>query len=379
MASTSSPLRRTSLYPEHLRLGARMVPFAGWEMPVQYAGILQEHRSVRNAVGMFDVSHMGEFRVQGAAALDFLQRLTPNDLSSVPVGGSQYSSFLRDDGGMLDDIFIYRLDDGYLVVVNAANVEKIDAWLVDHADVNARVRNVSDETALVAVQGPLAVQTVQQLTSSDLSTLPRRGIRPDTIAGVRCLAARTGYTGEDGLELFCEPSDAVALWQELGEVSDRAIQPCGLGARDTLRLEAGNLLYGHDMDESINPLEAGLGFTVKLDKGEFLGRDALRRAATEGTARRLIGFELAEPGVARSDCPVEEAGREVGRVTSGSFSPTLERSIGLAYVPRELAIVGQALDVVIRGRRTGAKVVKLPFYRAKNRPPVAPAAAKEST
>jgi aminomethyltransferase len=340
-----------------------MVPFAGWEMPVQYKSIIQEHRSVREAVGMFDVSHMGEFRVQGPAALSFLQSLTPNDLTK---------TLLRPDGGMIDDIFIYRLSDGYLVVVNASNVEKVAGWLAEHAQSGADVTNVSDETSLIAVQGPLAVETVQLLTSSDLSTLPRRGIRSETIAGVPCLAARTGYTGEDGLEIFCRSDDAVALWRALADVGDKRIQPCGLGARDTLRLEAGNLLYGHDMDESVNPLEAGLGFTVKLGKGPFVGREALERVAAEGPGRRLVGFEMVDRGVPRSECPVQVAGKTVGRVTSGTFSPTLERSIGMAYVERELANVGQAIDVVIRDKPAGAITVKLPFYRSKSRSSGAP-------
>jgi aminomethyltransferase len=219
---------------------------------------------------------------------------------------------------------------------------------------------------------------VQTLTPSDLSTLSRRGIRPESIAGIACLAARTGYTGEDGLEIFCDPGDAVALWQALLSVTVVAMQPCGLGARDTLRLEAGNLLYGHDMDESVNPLEAGLGWTVKLSKGEFVGREALERIASEGPHRRLVGFEMVDRGVPRSECAVEVGGRNVGRVTSGTFSPTLERSIGMAYVEPALASIGQPIDVVIRDRPTGAVVVKMPFYRSKSRLATNPSATKAS-
>jgi aminomethyltransferase len=354
-----------------------MVPFAGWEMPVQYQSIMQEHRSVRSSAGMFDVSHMGEFHVTGRAALDFLQRLTPNDLAGVVEGSSQYSSLLRPDGGMLDDIFIYHVSDGYLVVVNASNVEKVAGWLADHDQDGADVRNVSGETALIAVQGPRALETVQPLAESDLATLQRRGIRRDRIAGVACLAARTGYTGEDGLEIFCAWSDAVPLWRSLLAVDDHAIQPCGLGARDTLRLEAGNLLYGHDMDETVNPLEVGLSFAVKLAKGDFIGRAALERVAAEGPRRRLVGFQMIDRGVPRSNCLVEQAGRTVGRVTSGTFSPTLERSIGMALVESPAASIGQELDVVIRDKPTRAVTVKLPFYRSKSRSAGTPSAVKQ--
>lgn len=371
----TAPLKRTPLYEEHVRLGARMVPFAGWDMPVQYQSIIQEHRAVRESAGVFDVSHMGEFRISGADATAFLQRLTPNDVSALGPGTSQYSSLLRPDGGMLDDVFVYRLDDDYLVVVNASNVEKVGAWLAAHEGPGTNVSNVSRETALIAIQGPRAVEAIQPLIEGRLDTLPRRGIRPDRVAGMECLVARTGYTGEDGLEIYCASEDAVDLWRAALERSVRPIQPCGLGARDTLRLEAGNLLYGHDLDESINPLEAGLGFAVKLNKGEFIGRDALLRAREQGLHHRLVGFEMVERGIPRAEYPVQVKGRKVGRVTSGSYAPTLDRNIGLAYVESELASVGQDLDVVIRERPVRARVVKLPFYRATTRPVASPGTA----
>jgi aminomethyltransferase len=365
---TDASLKRTPLYAEHLKLNARMVPFAGWDMPVQYQSILQEHRAVRESAGMFDVSHMGEFRVSGPRAADFLQQLTPNDVSTLAPGGSQYSCLLREDGGIIDDIFIYRLDDGFLVVVNAANIEKADAWFAAHRLPGADVANVSAETALIAVQGPLAVRAAQPLVEGDLATLPRRGVRPDVVAGVRALVARTGYTGEDGLEIFVPAGRAVGVWRALLERAALPIQPAGLGARDTLRLEAGNLLYGHDMDETVNPIEAGLNFIVKLDKGPFLGRDALIRTREEGPRKRLVGFEMVERGVPRSEFPVERDQRVVGRVTSGSYAPTLDKNIGMAYVEPRLASLGEELDVVIREKPVRAKVVKLPFYRSKNRP-----------
>ena len=361
-------LKRTPLYEEHLRLGARLVPFAGWEMPVQYQSILQEHRAVRGSVGAFDVSHMGEFESAGPGALEFLQRLTPNDVARLTPGASQYSCLLQPDAGMLDDIFVYRLEDRYLVVVNAGNIDKVDAWLAEHARPGAVVRNVSDETALIAVQGPLAVASLQPVANGDLSTLPRRGIRLETVAGVACLTARTGYTGEDGLEIFCPADAAITVWQAVLEQAARPIQPCGLGARDTLRLEAGNLLYGHDMDESVNPLEAGLGFIVKLDKGDFIGRDVLAKVKETGPVRRLVGFEMVERGVPRSGFAVQVDRRAVGHVTSGSFAPTVERNVGLAYLDTTLTTVGQPIDILIREKPIAARVVKLPFYRSGKRP-----------
>src|SRR5579884_837355 len=279
---TEAELRRTPLHAEHRRLGARMVPFAGWEMPLQYQSIIQEHRAVRQAVGMFDVSHMGEFEISGSASGDFLQWLTPNDVRALVPGASQYSCLLRPDAGIIDDIVIYRLDGRYLVVVNAANVDKVATWFREQSSPDVVVTNVSDQTGLIAVQGPLAVEAVQPLTSDDLSTLPRRGIRAQRIADVECLIARTGYTGEDGVEIFCRAEHLLTVWRAILDRAAHPVQPCGLGARDTLRLEAGNLLYGHDMDEATNPLEAGLGFIVKLDKGDFIGREALLRAKEAG-------------------------------------------------------------------------------------------------
>lgn len=362
------PLKKTPLHSEHLRLGARMVPFAGWEMPVQYQSILQEHRAVRSSVGVFDVSHMGEFEISGPAALELLQWLTPNDVAALEPGASQYSCLLRPDAGMIDDIFIYRLDDRYLVVVNASNIEKVEAWLAENSRPGATVRNVSDETALIAVQGPDGLETVRPLATGDLTTLARRGIRPEEVAGVPCRVGRTGYTGEDGVEMFCAAGDAVTVWRAVLEQRDGGVQPCGLGARDTLRLEAGNLLYGHDMDEATNPLEAGLGFIVKLDKGDFLGRDVLVKVKEQGPRRRLIGFEMLDRGVPRADCPVQVDGKTVGRVTSGSFAPALDRNIGLAYVEPAVAGVGQKLDIVIREKPVAAQVVKRTFYRPRKRP-----------
>jgi aminomethyltransferase len=372
MTIGEAALKQTALHAEHIRLGARMVPFAGWDMPVQYQSILKEHRSVRGSVGMFDVSHMGEFRVRGGGASAFLQGLTPNDVSTIRVGGSQYSCLLLPDGGMIDDIFIYRPDEDFLLVVNASNVQKVADWLGDRPQPGVEVVDVSDETALVAVQGPDAVCAVQTLSIVDLTGLPRRAIRRQPIAGIDCLVARTGYTGEDGLEIFCSPRDVLRLWRAILDSQTRPVEPCGLGARDTLRLEAGNLLYGHDMDESVNPLEAGLGFIVKPDKGDFIGRDALVRTAENGPRQRLVGFEMVDRGIPRVDCEIVLADRTVGRVTSGSYGPTVDRNIGLGYVEPPLATIGQSFEIVIRDRPVGARVVKLPFYRSKTRAPSRP-------
>ena len=363
----SDELLRTPLHGQHLRLGARMVPFAGWDMPVQYKSIIQEHRAVREAAGMFDVSHMGEFRISGPGATAYLQRLTPNDVSTLQLGAAQYSCLLREDGGMIDDIFVYRLEDGYLVVVNAANVAKVAEWLAAHPADNASVTDESSETALIAVQGPLALSALQPLVGDDLAALPRRSIGTFQVAGVPALVGRTGYTGEDGVEIFVASGHAVQVWRSILERAALPVQPCGLGARDTLRLEAGNLLYGHDMDESVNPVEAGLNFILKLEKGDFIGRHALIRAKADGVAKRLVGFEMVERGVPRSEFSIEWDGRTVGRVTSGSYAPTLDRNIGLGYVESQLATIGQEINIVIRERGVRARVVKLPFYRPRAR------------
>lgn len=363
----SEPLCRTPLYEEHCRLGARLIPFSGWEMPVQYQSILQEHRAVRESVGMFDVSHMAEFRIRGPAAAAFLQRLTPNNVEAIQPGGSQYSCLLRPHGGIIDDIFIYRLDDSYLIVANAGNHDKVDAWLTAQAPSGVSIVDESATTALIAVQGPAALEAVRSLVDGDLDSLPRRGIRAMRLAGVSAMVSRTGYTGEDGVEIYIASTDAVAVWRTLSEQAARPIQPCGLGARDTLRLEAGNLLYGHDMDETVNPLEAGLGFIVKLDKGDFIGREALLQQRDHGIQRRIAGFEMLDRGVPRADCEVRVSGAAVGRVTSGSYGPTVDRNIGLAYLIPDLAVPGQEVDIIIRDRPARARVVKLPFYRAKKR------------
>jgi aminomethyltransferase len=343
-----------------------MVEFAGWEMPVQYAGILDEHEAVRTRAGLFDVSHMGEVVFRGPRALASLQRLFTNDLSRCADGQAQYGCLCRESGGIVDDVVVYRRSaEDLLVCVNAGNRTKDFEWLRDGA-AGADVRNESDDWAQLALQGPLAAQLLQRLTNVNLSALRSFRFAPGEVAGASCLVARTGYTGEDGFELFCAPADAPRLWDALLEAgAHEKLQPAGLGARDSLRLEMAYRLYGQDMTDDTSPLEAGLGWVVKLDKGDFVGRDALVRQKEQGLARKLVGFELTDAGIARHGYPVLQDGRKVGEVTSGTKSPSLKLPIGLAYVPPALAAEGSTFHVEIRGRPAAAKVVKTPFYTRK--------------
>jgi aminomethyltransferase len=357
---------RTPLHAAHVRAGARMVEFAGWDMPVQYAGVLDEHAAVRERAGLFDVSHKGEVVFRGPKALESLQRLFTNDLAKCADGQAQYGCLCKDDGGIVDDVVVYRRSaEDLLVCVNASNREKDYAWLHGHAS-GADVSNESDGWAQLAVQGPLAAQIVQRLTSVRLGSVGTYRFTQGEVAGVPCMIARTGYTGEDGLELFCSPDAAERLWSAILDAgAQEGIRPCGLGARDSLRLEMAYRLYGNDMDEQTTPLEAGLAWVVKLDKGDFVGREALRRQKEAGLSRKLVGFTLTEPGIARHGYPVVQSGKPVGAVTSGTKSPSLGTPIGLAYVPAALAADGSAFAVEIRGRPVAARVVKTPFYSRK--------------
>ena len=358
--------QRTPLYDVHVRAGARIVEFAGWDMPVQYQGILAEHEAVRERVGLFDVSHMGEVVFRGHRALESLQRVFTNDLSRCADGQAQYGCLCREDGGIVDDVVVYRRSaDDLLVCVNAGNRQKDHAWLRDHAS-GADVANESDDWAQLALQGPRAVDTLQNLTSVRLSSVGTYRFTTGDVAGIPCLVARTGYTGEDGFELFCAPDRAPQLWAALIDAGQReGIAPCGLGARDSLRLEMAYRLYGSDMSDTTTPLEAGLSWVVKLDKGEFVGREALRKQKEAGLSRKLVGFALTEPGIPRHGYAVLQDAKPVGTVTSGTKSPSLGTSIGLAYVPPALAAEGSTFAVDIRGRPAAAKVVKTPFYSKK--------------
>ncbi len=370
MTATQAALKRTSLHEEHLALGARMVPFAGWEMPVQYRSIVAEHQAVRGACGVFDLSHMGEFAFRGPGALAWVSWLTTNDVAALPRGKAQYSLLLRPDGGIVDDVVVYRLaDDELLMVVNAANVEKDRAHVTRDLPAGVSFEDASLETALVAVQGPRASVVVMSVTNlrireASVEDLATFGVMRARVADVDdAIVARTGYTGEDGFELFVPAEKAPQLWTRvLAAGYSNGLVPCGLGARDTLRLEARLMLYGNDIDEATNPLEAGLAWVVKLEKGEFQGRDAVVRAKQRPLAKRLVGL-VVDGGVARHGHEVVRDGAVVGVVTSGTFGPTVGKNIALAYVRPALAPVGTTLGVRIRGKDVAATVVKTPWYR----------------
>ena len=365
--SDEPQLRRTPLDEVHRTLGARMIPFAGWEMPVQYASIVEEHRTVREAIGLFDLSHMGEMLVSGTEALAFMRYAVISDPGLLEPGQAQYSMLCADDGGIIDDLIVYRTDAGYLVVCNAANHDAVVAHLDDlcgRGDFDARLDDRSDRTALVAPQGPLAAELVGSLTDLDLSTLRNYRSMAGSVAGVDCLVARTGYTGEDGFELFCDPRRARGLWDALMEAGEPlGLKPCGLGARDTLRLEAGMPLYGNELGRDVNPFEVNLGRVVKLEKGEFVGRAALAAVQQAGPTRKLVGLVMRENAIARHGYPVLVDGRDAGIVTSGTASPTLGEKIAMAFVPADAAEVGSEVQVVVRERPYRAEQVKLPFYK----------------
>lgn len=366
---TGEELRKTPLNAVHREMGARMVEFGGWDMPVRYSGDLQEHRAVRTAAGLFDLGHMGQVQLTGHGALPFLQWLVTNDFASLPVGSARYTLLCRPDGGTLDDLIVYRLPDRWFIVLNAANREKDIAWMrarrAEHSGLDVTIEDVTDQTGMLALQGPRAETMLQKLTNADLSLLPAFGVIEAPLDGVLSLIARTGYTGEDGFELYFPVEQNEHLWRKILEVGrPEGLQPVGLGARDTLRLEAKMALYGHELTEEINPLEAGLGWAVNFEKGDFIGREALLRVRDHKPARRLVGFRMVERGGApRAGYEVQVDGERIGFVTSGTHSPTLNQSIGLALVRRDVAGVGKPLDIIIRGRPVRAEQVKTPFYK----------------
>jgi aminomethyltransferase len=357
--------QRTPLYDRHRALGARLVDFAGWEMPVSYSGAADEHRAVRERCGLFDVSHMGEVEVRGAGAVEWCNRLTVNDVARLRDGDGQYSVLCDERGGVIDDLIVYRMTgDRLLLVVNASTTRGDLDWMRAHAAAGAELFDRSDETALLALQGPKAVGVLAGLTGLDLGRVRSFTVHDAVVAGERVRVARTGYTGEDGFELLVASERAGALWDAIvAAMAEVGGLPCGLAARDTLRLEAALPLYGSDMDRSTTPLEAGLGWVVKLGKGPFVGREALAAQHDAGVPRRLVGIQMDDAGVPRHGYPVYAADRAVGQVTSGTKSPTLDSFIGMAYVPREHAEPGTRLDIDVRGRRHAAHVVQRPFYR----------------
>ncbi len=365
MSAATGPLKRTPLFEVHRQLGARMVPFGGWEMPVQYAGILEEHRAVRERAGLFDISHMGEIEIAGPGALEAIQYLTSNDASRLSVGEVQYSVLTTPEGTFVDDITVYKFaDDRYCLTVNAANIEKDVAWIREHLVSDVEVKNTSDEVAILAIQGPRAQEILQKLTSAELGKLKYYFFVEGNAVGIDCCISRTGYTGEDGFEMYIPPQYAATLWNALLEAGAPAgLQPCGLGARDTLRLEAKMALYGQDIDDQHTVLEADLGWIVKLEKGEFIGREALARQKADGVSRKLVGFEMLGRGIARPHYAMVNGGKLIGEVTSGGPAPSLGKNIGLGYVAVQYAAIGTEFDIVIRGQPVAARVVRTPFYK----------------
>lgn len=360
MNDAAATLKQTPLHQQHELQGAKLVPFAGWEMPVQYEGVREEHTAVRTYAGMFDVSHMGEIEVEGPGALDFLQRVLSNDVAAIEVGGAQYSCLCREDGGVLDDLFAYRLGgDRYLIVTNAANHEPDLAWLGRQSrDFDVAVRDVADRYAMLAVQGPHARSIVARALNLELP--PRMHAAPVQIGRRPALACGTGYTGEDGVELLIDPEVAVPIWIEL---RDAGVVPCGLGARDTLRLEVCYPLHGNELTVERNPIEAGLGWCCKEETG-FIGWEAVATARAEGTGEKLVAFLIEGPGIPRQGNPVLDAeGEPAGVVTSGTFSPSLEVGAGMAYVRTELAEPGTEIEIDVRGKRRAARIGSKPLYR----------------
>jgi len=365
MGQADMKLLRTALCEEHVRLGARMVPFAGYEMPVQYTGVIEEHRAVREGVGMFDVSHMGRFEVVGPEAGEFLARVCTWDMRRLSPGEGHYAAACREDGGILDDVYVFALGERarYLIVVNAANAEKMKGWMEAHiGGFRAELVDRHASTAMIAVQGPRALELLEGVIGREFvrSLRPRR-CGETKWRGETLFASRTGYTGEDGLELVIDAEWGPGLWRAL--LAAGAV-PCGLGARDTLRLEAALLLYGNDMDEGTNPLEVGLEWAVSMDDGaEFIGRGALERVRREGLRRKLVCVKALERGIMRAGCGVFRNGEHVGTITSGGYSPTLGVSIGMGFVPPEVAAEGTELTIDVRGRPLTAVIVRRPFYR----------------
>lgn len=358
-------MNKTPLNQVHRELDAKLIDFGGWEMPVQYSGILEEHKAVRGKCGLFDVSHMGEIKIWGDKALDMVQKLITNDASDMEIGRVIYSPMCYSDGGIVDDLLVYKTgEEEYLLVVNAANTEKDWDWIQENAIDGVKMENVSGEYAQLALQGPNSKDVLSEidLEDIDLEGMDYYWSAEGKIEGVPALISRTGYTGELGYEIYLAPEKAADIWKiimEKGE--DYGIQPVGLGARDTLRLEKKFCLYGNDIDSNTHPLKAGLGWTVVFDKDDFIGKEALVEIKEKGYDSRLVGFKMLERGIPRHGYKIKVEGQEVGEVTSGSFSPTLEENIGLGYVQKDKAEVGQEIEIVVRSREVAAEIVETPF------------------
>lgn len=367
---STEDLKKTPLNESHRELGGKMVDFGDWDMPVQYtAGVIEEHLRTRTSAGLFDVSHMGEIWVEGPDAIAFVNRLTTNDVTKLVDGQAHYSAFTNENGGVVDDLLVYRFNqDKLLLVVNAGTTDKDWAWITSHKkDENVALTNASSDYCQIAVQGPKAVGILQQLTETNLDEIKYYWFTTGHVDGVEAIISRTGYTGEDGFEVYADPKFAVQLWNKLLETGrygdDDGILPAGLAARNTLRLESAMSLYGHELGDDITPLEAGLGWITKLQKGDFVGRDALVALKENGLTRKLVGFEMTDRGIARDGFEIYVNNEKVGYVTSGSPAPFLKKNIGLAFLPVEFANIGQEIKIDVRGKHLAAEVVSTPFYR----------------
>ena len=361
-------LKKTPLYGTHLKYGGRIIDFAGWALPVQFRSIVEVHHQVRKAAGLFDVSDMGELDIKGAKALALIQYALTNDMSDLAINQVRYSPMCNERGGVVDDLIVYRLgQDHYFIVINAGNIDKDYNWVKEltRKFPGVTVDNISAQVAELALQGPNSQAILSRLTKTDLSAIKYYWLAQDVyVDGIKCMVSRTGYTGEDGFEIFCKPEEAPGLWDRLIEAGDDlGLWPCGLGCRDTLRFEASMPLYGQEMDDDTTPLEAGLGKYVKFEKGDFVGRGPLLEEKEKGLRKKLVGLEMVGRGIPRTGYPVLKDGQKVGYVTTGSYAPTLDKNLGLAFVPPALSEVGTALQVEIRGKGVEAKVIKKPFYR----------------
>ncbi len=363
-------MKKTRLYKNQMDMGAKMVEFFGWEMPLEYSGIREEHLAVRKQAGLFDVSHMGEILVSGPQALDYVQFLTPNDASRLDTQKAQYSALTTPEGTFIDDMLVYKLDDReYLLVVNAANTDKDFEWVLNHkSGFDVEVENVSDQYTQLALQGPKSMDILRSLTEIGLEDMKPFRVRRGRVCGEDSLVSRTGYTGEDGFEIYTLSTRPEKIWESIFERGEKfGVKPIGLGARDTLRLEACLMLYGNDIDDTTTVLEAGLGWLIKFKKGDFLGRDRLLRQKEEGVKRQIAGFEMLGRGIARHDYPVFIGDEEVSKVTSGTFSPYFKKSIGLTYVPVRYLEPGTKIAIGIRDKKVEAEIVTIPFYSRKQK------------
>lgn len=355
---------KTALYDKHVAAGAKMVPFAGYQMPIQYRSITEEHKRVRTTVGIFDVSHMGEVWVKGDRAADFVSKITVNNAAKLQVNQAQYSAMLYENGGIIDDLLVYRFPDRFLLVVNASNREKDIDWIRKHAPGDVVIDDASDRISLMAIQGRNAHQVVQKLTKTKLDEILFYWFREGEIDGHRAIISRTGYTGEEGFELYVDNEDAPAIWDAVMEAGKEFdIEPIGLGARDTLRMEMKYCLYGNDIDETTNPIEAGLGWITKVNKGEFIGRDTILDVKAKGIERKLVGFVVEGKAIPRHGYECFAGGEKIGAVTSGCWSPSIDQGIGIAYLAKEYTPLDTKFELDIRGKMVSAKVVETPFYK----------------